>query len=63
MPLKPVTERAQARIYFKWHKAGIELSPERVQLVKKYYPFLRVKKTDIHKDCDIMTETLKRNWI
>lgn len=41
MTNKPMTDRAQARMYFKRWKAGMAVSPDEVLLIQKWYPFMR----------------------
>lgn len=38
---KKMSEKDEARMYFKRMKAGMMISMEELNLVKKYYPILR----------------------
>ena len=35
------TDKQRAHMYFKQHKIGISLTDEEMQLVKRFYPFMR----------------------
>jgi hypothetical protein len=35
------TAKKEAHMYFKRHKAGMELTDEQIKIVKRFYPFMR----------------------
>ena len=35
------TDKQRAHMYFKQHKIGMSLTNEEIQLVKRFYPFMR----------------------